>query len=88
MIKKFYRQMNRRKGQKLKVFTQNRNEIIDFPKKVWIVACGEKGMVVSTTATLDPAIGEYGNIDRAKEVLNDMLKQYKSGEKVYVMPEE
>lgn len=80
--------MNRRKGQKLKVFTQNRNEIIDFPKKVWIVACGEKGMVVSTTATLDPTIGEYENIDRAKEVLNDMLKQYKSGEKVYVMPEE
>ena len=88
MIKKFYRQMNRRKGQKLKVFTQNRNEIIDFPKKVWIVACGEKGMVVSTTATLVPTIGEYGNIDRAKEVLNDMLKQYKSGEKVYVIPEE
>ena len=80
--------MNRRKGQKLKVFTQNRNEIIDFPKKVWIVACGEKGMVVSTTATLDPTIWEYGNIDRAKEVLNDMLKQYKSGEKVYLMPEE
>lgn len=45
-------------------------------------------MVVSTTATLDPTIGKYGNIDRAKEVLNDMLKQYKSGEKVYVMPEE
>ena len=72
----------------MKILTQNRDEIIEFPKKVWVTTSGRKGIIVTGRATLNPEIGEYKDINRAKEVLAEMLQKYAAKESVYILPEE
>lgn len=72
----------------MKILTQKRDEIIELPKKIWATTSGTKGVVITNRDTLDPEIGEYKDIKRAKEVLAEMLQKYASRESVYIMPEE
>ena len=74
----------------MRVLTQSKSEIIEFPKRIWVTTGGEKqkGIIITGKATLDPMIGEYENLNRAKEVLGEMLQKYATGESVYIMPEE
>ena len=72
----------------MKILTQKRDEIIERPKKIWATTSGTKGVVVTSRATLDPEIGKYKDIKRAKEVLAEILQKYTARESVYIMPEE
>lgn len=64
----------------MKILKQDRRNIIEMPKKVWV----NRECVCSSAGIL----GKYPDRVRAKDVLLELFESYQNKEKTFVMPEE
>lgn len=70
----------------MKIYTQNRERIVEMPKDVRI-AFGGSSSVITGSDHSDPVLGKYTTA-RAKEVLREIFQYYRNGKNSYIMPEE
>ena len=76
-----------RKGVKMKIYTQDRKQIIEMPREIWVVEIGDSGGIFSTSYS-SAELGTYGTVKRAKEVLEEIFQCCKAGSSSYAMPEQ
>lgn len=62
----------------MKILKQDRRNIIEMPKKVWV----SKGCICSSSGIL----GKYSDRTRANEVLLELFESYQNKEKAFVIP--
>lgn len=70
----------------MKLYTQDRERIIEMPREIWVTTYSEKSGIFSTS--LHPQLAEYDAEERAKEVLAEIFKYYRNGENSYILPKE
>lgn len=85
-------QSRNEKAGKMKIITQNRNEIVEYPRQVWVTPVSGNDTnnpngCIMCNAFRYPALGEYKTIERAKEVLTEIFEAQRRGESSYYMPE-
>ena len=71
----------------MKLYTQDRKRIIDMPKEIWVTRYAG-GCGIFSTAYINTQLAEYETEERAKEVLAEIFKYYRSGENSYILPKE
>ena len=86
-------QSRNEKAGKMKIMTQNRNEIVEYPRQVWVTPISgndpdnPKGYIICN-ALRYPTLGEYPTVERAKQVLAEIFEAQRRGECSYYMPKE
>ena len=86
-------QSRNEKAGKMKIMTQARDGIIDYPKKMWMVQVFRDdpdrfvGYILCNSHP-NPTLGEYPTVERAKEVLMEIFEAQRRGAGSYYMPKE
>lgn len=68
----------------MKILTQDRTKIINFPKSVFVRTWGNYAEVCYGREVL---LGRYINEERAKDILIEILQNVDHNSKIYIMPE-
>lgn len=68
----------------MKIYTQNRERIVEMPLELRIVSGGTSSVIVGN-GFKDPVLGKYTTA-RAKEVLREIFQYYRNGKNSYIMP--
>lgn len=69
----------------MKIYTQDRNHVVEVPRELWVTQVGENGAIFATTYSVNP-LGNYGSPERAREVLSELFQYYRNGKNSYIMP--
>lgn len=86
-------QSRNEKAGKMKIMTQARDGIIDYPKQMWAVQAFRDdpdrfvGYILCNSHP-NPMLGEYPTVERAKEVLTEIFEAQRRGAGSYYMPKE
>lgn len=70
----------------MKIYTQDRERIIDIPREIWVTTYGCDGFAIIGTSYLRGLLGLYGSEQRAKEVLKEIFEYYRNSKISYTMP--
>ena len=86
-------QRGNEKAGKMKIMTQARDGIIDYPKQMWMVKAFRDDPdrfvgYIMCDSHLNHALGEYPTVERAKEVLTEIFEAQRRGAGSYYMPKE
>ena len=86
-------QSRNEKAGKMKIMTQARDGIIDYPKQMWAVQTFRDdpdrfvGYILCNSHP-NPTLGEYPTVERAKEVLTEIFEAQRRRECSYYMTKE
>ena len=86
-------QSRNEKAGKMKIMTQARDGIIDYPKQMWAVQAFRDdpdrfvGYILCNSHP-NPTLGEYPTVERAKEVLMEIFEAQRRRECSYYMTKE
>lgn len=69
----------------MKIYTQDRQNIVTMPRELWVTSCGERWAIIGSFY-INPIIGIYETEKRAKEIFDDIFRAYARGDKTYIMP--
>ena len=74
------------------IVSQDREEIVNFDKveSIWICSDEEGSFTIEVTADTNNTLGYYKTKEKAKEVLQEIIRYYATGNigQVYKMPED
>ena len=68
----------------MKIYTQNRERIVEMPVELRIVSGGASSVLVGN-GFKEPVLGKYAP-ERAKDVLREIFQYYRNGKNSYIMP--
>lgn len=71
----------------MKIFSQDRQLIVDMPRELWVTRSGDNYIVIGTAYSF-PTLGTYRTEERAREVLRQIFEYHRTGKNSYIMPEE
>lgn len=70
----------------MKLYTQDRERIIEMPREIWVTTYSGRSGIFSTS--LEPQLAEYKTEGRAKVVLAELFDYYRNGKNSYALPKE